>query len=85
MEYDDVEVRFHGNIVANVEQLSSVELSIVVTLLYDEYVEWHGGLLQKGDHGWHELVQMLLPVLLHMQISEWNDDCDLADSFQRWS
>ena len=55
MEYDDVEVRFDGNIVADVEQLASVELSIVVTLLYNEYVEWHGGLLH---HGWHELVQM---------------------------
>ena len=51
MEYDDVEVRFDGNIVADVEQLASIELSIVVTLLYDECVEWHGGLLQKGDNG----------------------------------
>ena len=66
MEYDDVEVFFDSNIETDVQQFASVELSIIIALLYDKYLELHGGLLQKVYHGWYELVQMFLSVLLFM-------------------
>ena len=66
MENDDVEVFFCSDVEADIQQLASIELAIIIALLYDEYVEWHGGLLQKVYHGWYELVQMFLSVLLFM-------------------